>query len=352
MNKGELVEAYRSYRARKYSVVLILVILMVISLAITLSHGTVTIPLKDLLYHLFNRSADGRFGLILWEIRVPHALAAIFAGAGLAAAGVSMQGILNNPLGSPFTLGISHAAAFGAALSVMVLGSGAVLTASSEISINNHTITTIVAFLFCIIEAAVVLGIAKIKRTSPEIMILAGVALGSLFSAGTMFLHYFADDTQLGAMVFWSFGDVARAGWSEVKIMAMIIPAAVLWFWSQGWNYNALALGDENARSMGVPVTRIRSVGMVISVFITAVIISYLGIIGFVGLICPHILRRCVGDDHRFLVPASALCGSVLLLLADTASRLILAPHVLPVAILTSFLGAPLFVWLLIRRNQ
>lgn len=351
MKKSDLISAYRSFRLRKYLVVLTLLILLLIAFSTAISQGTVKIPLGDMVHHLLNRHAAGRFQLILWEIRVPHALAAILAGAGLAAAGVSMQGILNNPLGSPFTLGISNAAAFGAALSVMILGSGSVFSSTSHVHITNYNLTTIIAFLFCIIQAVIVLIIARIRKTSPEVMVLAGVALGSLFSAGTMFLHYFADDTQLGAMVFWSFGDVSRANWKVVGIMATIIPAAVLWFWSQSWNYNALALGDENAKSMGVHVTRTRCLGMLISVFITSVIISYLGIIGFVGLICPHMLRRCVGDDHRFLIPASALCGGVLLLLADTASRLILAPHVLPVAILTSFLGAPMFVWLLIRRK-
>ncbi len=352
MEKSDLIEAYRSYRNRKYLIILALLVLLAVAFTLAVSQGTVKIPLNEMFHHLFNRGAAGRFQLILWEIRIPHALAAILAGAGLAAAGVSMQGVLNNPLGSPFTLGISHAAAFGAALSVMILGGGTLFSNGTHVHISNYHLTAVMAFLFCIIEAAVVLLIARIRKTSPEVMVLAGVALGSLFSAGTMFLHYFADDTQLGAMVFWSFGDVSRANWKEVGVMAAIIPVAVLWFWNQGWNYNALALGDENAKSMGVHVAETRGLGMLVSVFITSVIISYLGIIGFVGLICPHMLRRFVGDDHRFLIPASALCGGVLLLLADTVSRLILAPHVLPVAILTSFLGAPMFVWLLVRRKK
>ncbi len=351
MQRSDLVSAYRAYRGRKYAVVLVLLVLGIISFGIALALGSNPVPFSAILRNIF--SDDGsRYALIIREIRMPHALAAILAGAGLASAGVAMQGILNNPLGSPFTLGISNAAAFGAALSVMLFSSGTVASATAKINISNHGMTTLIAFFFCIIEAGVVLLIAKMRRTSPEVMVLAGVALGSLFSAGTMFLHYFADDTQLGAMVFWTFGDVSRAGWTEVKILAVIIPLAVFWFWSQSWSYNALALGDENARSMGVPVAKIRAIGMLISVFITAVIISYLGIIGFVGLICPHMIRRCVGDDHRFLVPASALCGSVLLLLADVVSRLILVPHTLPVAILTSFLGAPVFVWLLVRRKR
>lgn len=351
MQTSELTEAYKSYRLRKILIVLLTLLLITVTFSLAISLGTVKIPFGSVLETLFNRGAGGRYSLILWEIRIPHALAAIFAGAGLAVAGVAMQGILNNPLGSPFTLGISHAAAFGAAFSVMVLGTGAFSSVSKNIELDSHSTTTLMAFLFCLLEAGVVLAIAKVRKTAPEVMVLAGVALGSLFSAATMFLQYFADDVQLGAMVFWSFGDVSRAGWDEVGILAVIVPLAIFYFWSQSWNYNALALGDENARGMGVNVAATRGVGMLVAVFLTAVIISYLGIIGFVGLICPHMLRHCVGDDHRFLIPASALCGGALLLGADTVARLILAPHVLPVAILTSFLGAPLFVWLLVRRK-
>lgn len=351
MNRTELVQAYKSYRIRKIAVVLICVALLAITLAVALSMGAVTIPIGDVVRSLFGEEVPVRFERIIHEIRLPHAVAAIAAGAGLAVAGAAMQGILNNPLSSPFTLGFSHAAAFGAALAIM-FGAGAVSKATGSIQILNHSLTTITAFLFCGIEAILILAIIRIRKSSPEIMVLAGVALGSLFTAGTSFLQYFADDVQLGSIVYWSFGDINRAGWNEAIIMLVVTVLSVLFFWQQSWNYNALALGDENARSMGVSVNRVRILGVTVSVLVTSVIISFLGIIGFVGLICPHILRRIVGNDHRFLIPGSALCGSVLLLGADTASRMILAPHSLPVAILTSFMGAPLFLWLLIRRKS
>jgi iron complex transport system permease protein len=208
-----------------------------------------------------------RFHIIVWQIRLPQVLTAVVAGAGLAVGGTVMQSILRNPLGSPFTLGISHAAAFGAAFSVMILG------------------------------------------------------------AGTMFLQFFADDVQLAAMVFWTFGDVARAGWNELAVLAVVTLSATLYFISNAWNYNAVDAGDETARGLGVRVERVRLTGMLAASLVTAVIVSFLGIIGFVGLVCPHMVRRLIGGDNRFLLPASAVLGALLLLVSDTAARLIRAPH-------------------------
>jgi iron complex transport system permease protein len=272
------------------------------------------------------------------------------SGAGLAVAGLAMQSILRNPLGSPFTLGISNAAAFGAAFSVMILGSGTMQsTAADAVVISNPYLTTSSAFLFCLLATGVILLIAKIKQASPEVMILTGVALGSLFTAGTMFLQYFADDVQLAAMVFWTFGDVGRANWQELIVISIVTVAAFLYFVVNRWNYNAVHAGDETAKGLGVPVDQIRLIGMVIASLVTATIISFVGIIGFVGLVCPHMVRRLIGDDHRFLIPGTLIAGALLLLAADTVARIMLAPNILPVAILTAFLGAPVFIYLLIK---
>jgi iron complex transport system permease protein len=261
-----------------------------------------------------------------------------------------VQSILRNPLGSPFTLGISGAAAFGAALSVMILGTGSMHSAGADaVTISNPYATTLSAFFFSMVTAGIILGVAKLKHASPEVMVLTGVALGALYSAGTMFLQYFADDVQLAAMVFWTFGDLARANWTETLIIAVVTIFSLLYFLLNRWNYNALITGDETARSLGVHVDRVRLIGMTVASLVTATIISFVGIIGFVGLVCPHIVRRIIGDDHRFLLFGSAVTGGVLLLAADTVARIIMTPNVLPVAILTSFLGAPVFIYLLIK---
>jgi iron complex transport system permease protein len=180
-------------------------------------------------------------------------------------------------------------------------------------------------------------------------MVLMGIALASLFTAGTMVLQFFADDVQLAAMVFWTFGDVARATWTELGALTVATGAVTVYFMSNSWSYNAIDAGDETAKGLGVKVDRVRVIGMIASSLITAAIVSFLGIIGFVGLVCPHMVRRLIGGDHRFLMPATLVVGSIVLLGSDTAARLILAPHLLPVSVLTAFMGAPVFIYIILR---
>ena len=220
---------------------------------------------------------------------------------------------------------------------------------ADAVKISNPCVTTAVAFVFCLLAAGVIVGVSRIRRASPEVMVLTGIALGSLFTAGTMLLQFFADDVQLAAMVFWTFGDVARATWGELGIMAVVTALASFYFIVNGWRYNAIDAGDETAKGLGVKVERLRLVGMVVASLVTAVVIALLGIIGFVGLVCPHMVRRIIGGDNRFLLPATLATGGILLLASDTVARLILAPHLLPVSVLTAFMGAPVFIYLIIR---
>lgn len=350
LEDGRVPEEYRRYTGRKTLVIIAGCVLLLLLLVLAISLGSVSIPLGRVLKVLFTGEGSRQWRVIVLQIRLPQALAAVAAGAGLSAAGAAMQSILRNPLGSPFTLGISNAAAFGAAFSVMFLSTGAMQSSGADaISITDPYLTTMAAFASCLLAAGVILAIARIRRASPEVMILTGVALGSLFTAGTMFLQYFADDVQLSAMVFWAFGDLGRASWRELLIMSSVTAAASLYFLLNTWNYNAIDAGDETAGSLGVPVERKRMLGMLAASLVTATIISFVGVIGFVGLVGPHIVRRLLGDDHRYLVPGSMIAGGILLLAADTVARTVLAPRVLPVAILTAFVGAPVFVGLLIR---
>lgn len=349
----EVPEAYNAYIRRKVLFLTGMVLLTSVLLILSVSLGAVRVPSLEVVKTFLNLDPDPRFAIIVHRIRLPHALAALVAGAGLSVAGAAMQSVLRNPLGSPFTLGISQAGAFGAAFSVMLLGAGTMQSAQADaISLINPYLTTLCAFVACMITSLIIVAIARLRGASPEVLVLSGVALGALFSAGTMFLQYFADDVQLAAMVFWTFGDVGRAGWTEVWFMAVVVAGATGFFMVNRWRYNAIDAGDTTARSLGVRVERVRVAGMMIASVVTAVIVSFLGIIGFVGLVCPHIVRRVIGDDHRFLLPASVLTGASLLLAADIAARLMLAPRILPVAILTAFLGAPTFLYLLIARRH
>lgn len=347
---GEVPELYRKYTAARTLFIVLLAGCLAAGLAVSVSLGAASIPLIDVFKSLFGFSVSARIDAIVWNIRLPQALAAIVSGAGLAVAGAAMQSILRNPLGSPFTLGISHAAAFGAALSVMVLGGGMMTSTSvGAVTITSPLLTTGTAFGFSLLAAVVIIGVSRMRGATPEVMVLTGVALGALFSAGTMFLQFFADDVQLAAIVFWSFGDTARASWAELGILCGVTLCCVAFFMTQSWNYNAIDAGDETAMGLGVRVSRVRIAGMLVASLLTAVIISFLGIIGFVGLVVPHMVRRIIGSDNRFLLPASVFGGALLLLISDTAARLILAPHVLPVSVLTAFMGAPAFIWLIVK---
>lgn len=350
LEDGQIPEEYKQYTGRKVAFIAVGFILLLIILVFSISVGAVRVPPPEVVRTLLGKTVSERYDIIIWNIRLPQALTAVVAGIGLAVSGAAMQSILRNPIGSPFTLGISQAAAFGAAFSVMVLGTGAMhSTGANAVAISNPYITTLLAFLFSLVGVGVILLITRIRRASPEVMVLAGVAMGSLFTAGTMFLQYFADDIQLAAMVFWTFGDTARASWKELGFITVVVILACVYFMFNRWNYNAIDAGDETANGLGVNVKRVRISGMLIASVVTAIIVSFLGIIGFVGLVCPHIVRRLIGDDHRFLIPGTSIMGAILLLASDTVARIMLAPHILPVAILTSFLGAPVFVYLLIR---
>lgn len=350
---GQVPAEYRQYIGRKMLLILILAISLAVMMIVAISLGAANISILSVAKSLLGQTTSKQIEIIVWNIRLPQVLTAIVAGGGLAVAGAVMQSILRNPLGSPFTLGISHAAAFGAALSVMVLGSG-VMTSSNvgAVSITNPYITTASAFLFSIGASLLIIGVTRTRGATPEVMVLTGVALGAFFTAGTMFLQFFADDMQLAAMVFWTFGDTARATWTELGFIATVTVCCILYFFGNCWNYNAIDAGDETAKGLGVRVDRVRLTGMLLASMLTAVIIAFLGIIGFIGLVVPHMVRRIIGSDHRFLLPACSLVGAALLLVSDTVARLILAPHILPVSVLTAFLGAPVFFWLIIRGGR
>jgi iron complex transport system permease protein len=347
---GEIPADYLGYVRRKTFWIIGGLVLLFVLFIYSISVGAVAIPPIEVVQTLFGQNISGKWDTIIWNIRLPQALTAIVAGMGLAVAGIAMQSILRNPLGSPYTLGISNAGAFGAAFAVIVLGTGVMQSRVADaVTINNPYVTTIMAFVFCLVATALILLIARIRGASPEVMILTGVALASLFTAGTMFLQFFANDTQLAAVVFWTFGDVGRASWPELALMAVIVAGATLFFIWNRWNYNAIDAGDETAKGLGVNVERVRLIGMVVAALVTAVIVAFLGVIGFVGLVCPHMARRIIGDDQRYLIVGSCVMGAVLLLAADTVARLIVAPYVLPVAVITAFLGAPVFIYLLLR---
>lgn len=346
---SDLGEQYSRYIRGKQFFIVGALGLLVFLIVVSISVGSVVIPVDEVITSLLG-GAGGDAATIIWQIRLPRVLAAVVAGAGLAVAGAVMQSVLRNPLSSPYTLGVSHAAGFGAAVAITLLGAGAVSShVEDAVVVQNPCSVTISAFIAAMMATVVLLLIARSRSSQPEVMVLVGVALGALFTAGTTFLQYFSSADQVAAIVFWTFGDVGRAGWSDLAVLLAVVLPCLGWFLLNRWNYNTLEAGDETAHSLGVRVEHVRVAGMLLSSVITAVVVSFLGIIGFIGLVSPHMVRRLIGDDQRFLVPGSCLVGGIVLLVSDTLARLVLAPVVLPVGILTAFFGAPLFLYLLIR---
>jgi len=279
---------------------------------------------------------------VVWGLRLHRIFMAIVGGIGLAIAGSVMQGILKNPLASPFTLGISSAAGFGASLA-MIMGAGFV--GGEYLVIGN-------AFIFTFVASLVVLGLAKYKGISSETLILAGIAVNYIFSAMTSFLQYLGDADQVQGVVFWMMGSLGRSDWSKASIVAGIILLCFPYLLLRSWDINAIGTGDESAKSLGVNVERTRVTCMMLVSIIVACIVCFTGTIGFIGLVSPHLTRMIIGGDHRFLMPASALVGALLLLGADTVARTILSPVILPVGIMTSFIGVPFFIYLFMRKKK
>ena len=348
-DSGQISRKYRGFVKRKRLFLLLGLLLLVLCVIIAAQNGPINISFVDVVRYIFTFDTVGTGGVI-WNIRMIRIIGALFAGAGLAVAGVVMQCILRNPLASPFTLGISSAAAFGASFAIIFLGAGSSMT--STVSINNPYVTTICAFLFALLATGSILLLTKITRVSAETIILAGVAISVMFSAGLSFMQYIATDSQLGNIVAWTFGDMGKATWSWNALIILVFLPVAFYFFYKRWDYNALNAGEDTAKGLGVNTERERIVGMVLSSVLSAFIVSFFGIIAFIGLLGPHIARMIIGSDHRYLIPLSIILGAIILIIADGVGQVILYPAVIPVGIITSMLGGPLFIYLLIRRYR
>ena len=342
----EAVEAYRDQQSRRLLVLLAGLVVLLAVLVHALLAGAVDLSVREVI-GVFTGTASPFVERIVWQIRLPRILGGAIAGAGLAYVGTAMQSVLRNPLGAPYTLGISQAAAFGAALSIAVRG-----VDSTAGALFGPYLTTVSAFVVALSSTSVILLLIHVKNASPETLILTGVALGAVFNAGITVVQYLASDTEVAAIVYWTFGDLGRLTWPTVTVVGIGAIGSAAYFSLRGWQYTVLDAGDETAASLGLNVERLRVVGMLVGSFATAVIVAFVGIIGFVGLVAPHIARKVVGTDERLLLPASGLVGAILLVGADTVARAAFDPLSLPVGVLTAFLGAPLFVYLVIAGRE
>ena len=345
----ELCRAYAAFAGRKSGFLLFLLVLLVVLILVSVRLGSVPLSLGEILAAVGDRLFSGGWEsspmtrTIVWELRLPRICMAVVVGSGLALAGAAMQVVLRNPLASPYTLGMASAAGFGAALSLIA---GVGLFGSREV------LTVVNAFCFSLLSSLLVLGLSRMRSVTPGTLILAGIAMMFLFSAATSLLQYMGTSEEITAVVFWLMGNLSRSTWAKTGLAAVAVLGALPVFLRLAWDFNALAAGDETAKSFGINTGRIRFLALVLASLVTSAAICFVGTIAFIGLVAPHMARMIVGADHRFLLPASCLLGAVLLLAADTAARTVLSPIVLPVGILTSFLGVPLFIYLIIKRRR
>lgn len=342
MKNDSIKQRYTNKSMQKSLIIGLFFCILLLFFIIAITLGSYNIKFFDVYKIILNGPESSTVSTIVWTYRLPRVLMAILTGGALGVAGTVMQGILKNPLASPFTLGISSAASFGASLAI-VLGVG--VTASESIIVIN-------SFLFTLIAAGAVYGLAQYRGISSETMIMAGIAIMYLFSALTSFLQYIGDSEAVSSIVFWSLGSLARSTWTTVSIAALILFFTFPLLIYMARSFNALSAGDEVAKSLGVNVEFVRIIGMAVSSLLTASVICFTGTIGFIGLVAPHITRMIIGGDNRFLLPGSIIMGSLLLLSADILGRTILSPVIIPVGIMTSFLGVPFFIYLFLKRRS
>ncbi|MCG8354914.1 MAG: iron ABC transporter permease [Kiloniellales bacterium] len=320
------------------------------SLSVAVSIGAVAVPTSTVWGVLLNKLVPGLTEptwsqgreAIVWDIRFPRALLAMLVGAGLAIVGASLQAVTRNPLADPHLLGISSGGAFGAILALLHTG----------LFIGLLTVP-LFAFLGALCATAIVLGVSRFAdATSADRLVLAGVAVSFIIMAGANILIFLGDPRATHTVVFWMLGGLGLAQWDQLIYPLIILLACGAWLFSKAGALNAMTVGDETASTLGVPVARFRLFVFVVSALVTGVMVAFSGIIGFVGLMVPHIVRMVIGGEYSRVLPASALFGAIFLLWADIAARTLMRPEDMPIGIITGLVGGVFFVWLLGRRGS
>lgn len=358
---------YREGTSRRFTLLAILLFLLLAAAIMSAGIGTVSISpsdtviavgqgshqaiistlpqLRDIFMLSLPPTDNPQAGMIVNNYRLPRIILAILTGMSLAVAGTVMQGLLRNPLVSPFTLGMSSAAAFGAAMAI-VIGPG---VAATLFFLSYESWIVLFAFVSGWLSMLLIYGIARSRGTNQATLILAGVVIGYLFQAGVLALKYLSNNDKLRELTTWLMGGMWGASWDAV---ILLIPCCIICFIileSMSWDMNTLAAGDDVAKSMGINVERTRLFGLMVATFVASCCLAFTGIIGFVGLMSPHICRMLIGNDHRYLIPAAALLGALILLVSDTVARTILSPIEIPVGIVMYIIGGIFFLYLILR---
>lgn len=314
-------------------------------MVVDLVTGPAGLPLDEVLRGLQNGpdGADRRLATILWHLRMPQTLMAALVGCALGIAGLLMQTILANPLASPYTLGFSAAAGFGAA---MVILFGTALPVATWIGIP------VAAFVATLLAAGLVHLVARYRGASPEMLVLAGIAVLFFFQSLQSLLQFMAAPEVLQEIVFWLFGSLLKATWTSVKVLAVILLLTLPFVMREVWSLTALRLGDGNAASLGLDVAALRRRVLVLVALLTAGAVSFTGTIGFVGLIAPHVGRALVGEDHRFGLPMAGIMGAIVLVAASVTGKILSPGAVIPVGIITAIAGIPMLLGVILMKGR
>lgn len=339
------LQAYRALIRRRIALLIVLAVAALAALCLDLATGPSSLSVVDAFRALvFPSSANETALLIVRTVRLPAATMAILSGAALALAGAEMQTALNNPLASPFTLGVSSGAVFGAALAIVAGISIPHIAPDWTVSAN--------AFLFAVIAVTVLQALARLRGAGPETLVLFGTALFFTFNALVAILQYVAGEQALQQLVFWTMGSLGRANWARVQLLAIALAVIAPFSFSASWRLTALRLGDERAQSFGVDVVALRRFSLLRISVLTAAAVAFVGTIPFVGLVGPHIARLLVGEDHRFFLPASALSGAIVMSLASVASKKVIPGATIPIGLVAALIGVPFFLTLIITARR
>lgn len=348
-SSGETMAAnYHRYVYKKILFIIGCVVAAILVFAFAATYGSSNISIMDVYAtiwnHFFNEEAlDPYADWVIFTIRLPRICAGLIAGMSLGVAGAAMQSMMKNPLADPYTTGISSGASFGATLAI---GLGITVGGAGDAGL------ILTAFVFALIPAAVIILVSSLKHTSAATMILAGIAVMYLFNAATTVIKLGLSDQSLSAVFNWTVGDLSGTTWDDCKVMVIFTIVGTIILWALSKKLNILITGDKNAKALGLDAHKLRILLLILISLMAASIVCFTGIIGFVGLVAPHIVRIFLGSDNRYLIPASAVFGAVLLMVADLISRWIIAPTFLPVGVITAFIGCPMFMYLLIKSKN
>ncbi len=342
--EADTMTRYRQVLRQRLMLIGVLVLAILASVILDFTLGPAGLSLDTLWQTLTHPDAvDAGTRVIVWDIRLPYALMAVVVGFSLGLAGAEMQTILNNPLASPFTLGVSSAAAFGAALAI-ILGIGIP-------GVPDQWFISANAFVFALFAALMLDGVTRWTKVSTSGVVLFGIALVFTFNALVSMMQFIASEDTLQGLVFWTMGSLARASWEKLGVLtaafAILVPFSML----SSWKLTALRLGEDRAVSFGIDVRRLRLATLLRISILSALAVAFVGPIGFIGLVAPHIARMMFGEDHRYYLPASALVGALVLSLASVASKNLIPGVIIPVGIVTSLVGVPFFLSIILRHR-